>query len=319
MTTKSNTTVITSSMIKLLVSTNRKQLVEGNLKDVDSYTAAASMLPLEVWAYEDDSFNKLRNEVDLIQKIGKSSYDKDFLPSLKGYTCFAQYIIDCWNTLSSMKGYNKAKVLSDVVDNNIIWLMVRYCELPKLVEAIASHKFRDTTDIQKLNELVLPSSERRLKVITALREAKGYRDLIKVTHALVLSDEELSTNFEQLTKIDLSIPYMATWSAWLYDEEGNRVRKLQDYSQPLTSYNVLNLIDSSPNDAVRSAIHVMNMQSLTKLTNHKMMESDIKLQQQLKSDEAKASIEESERKAVITKKVGDGVATYDELQEYLSW
>lgn len=84
MTTKSNTTVITSSMIKLLVSTNRKQLVEGNLKDVDSYTAAASMLPLEVWAYEDDSFNKLRNEVDLIQKTGKSSYDKDFLPSLKG-------------------------------------------------------------------------------------------------------------------------------------------------------------------------------------------------------------------------------------------
>lgn len=83
MTTKSNTTVITSSMIKLLVSTNRKQLVEGNLKDVDSYTAA-SMLPLEVWAYEDDSFNKLRNEVDLIQKTGKSSYDKDFLPSLKG-------------------------------------------------------------------------------------------------------------------------------------------------------------------------------------------------------------------------------------------
>jgi len=315
-------TIITDSMIKLLVASNRKDLTTGNLSKLDDYTASARMLPLGVESYEPDSFMKLRNEVIFMQKIGKSSYDKNFLPELKDYKCFSKYIIDCWNILSSVSGYEKALNLTDVRDDKVIWLMNQHCELHKLVIALVNNIFRDTTDIQKLNELVLPSTERHQKIISALKEAKGYRDLIKITHALVLTEEEVVTHYDQLTKVDLDLPHYVTWVSWLFDEEGNRVRKLQEYRQALTADGVLNLVWTSPDDAVRSAVHVMNMETLQKIRDQKEQDSEGQFHkdlQQKAQDEAAAHIVESKRKSSIIDKVTAGTATYDELQEYLSW
>ena len=230
-----------------------------------------------------------------------------------------EYIIACWDKLGKMKGYKSAHSLSDLIDPDVINMIISYCEHPTLVGAICSHMFRDTTDLSKLNELVKPTAERRKAIIQALEKADSYRELIKITHSILFTEEELKQHLKVLTRFDLSMPHYVIYESWLHDDLGNKLKKLQEYSYPLTAINVLNLSDSNPNDVARERVHNINTQALSYLVE------GIKLQELAASKEANRLQAEADAKAHtervegITERVANGSATYEDLKEYLLW
>lgn len=311
--------VFTSSMIQTLINANRKSITSGEWKELDSFSVVAQMLPIPFENVDEDSFNKFKWEVELLQATKSASFDDGFLPALSSFEYAQDYMISCWNKLGKMKGYSPARTLSDIIDPEVIRTVTLYCEYPALIGAICSHMFRDTTDLTKLNELIKPTAERRETIIQALEKAESYRELIKITHSILFTKDEIKQHLKTLTCFDLSGPHYVIYESWLHDDIGNKVKKLQEYSYPLTAFSVLNLSDSNPNDVARGHVHNINMQAVSKVVE------EIKLQELAATKEANRLQAEADVKAHtervegITERVANGSATYKDLQEYLSW
>lgn len=316
--TNNEPTRLNDRMLKLLIDANRKRINDMNTAGHDSFSISRELFP-NPEAIHEDSINRVLWEVELLKSCGRSSLDDDFLPSLKDYTSFTSYILDCWHVLNKMKGGKKPTELADVSDHRLISILTKFCELPKVVDAVVTSTWRYSTDSAELDKLCLPSEEYRKQLLDELDKAEGYRPLVKLLHSVILTEAEVTKYLDKLTAIDLSWGYPVTYTSWLYDEEGNRVRKLQDVAVTLMPHMVLNLSESNPNHKAMEAVHSMNMQLINKVSIESK-EADIK---SADAAERSRAIKEAEDYAKhvkeVTVKVNSGTATASELEEFLTW
>lgn len=311
-------TRLNDRMLKLLIDANRKRINDMHTAGNDSFSISRELFPSPEMIHE-DSINRVMWEVELLKACGRSSFDDDFLPSLKGYTSFTSYILDCWHVLTKMRGGKKPTELGDVTDHRLISILTQFCELPKVVEAVVTSTWRYSTNAAELDKLCLPSEDYRKQLIQELEKAEGYRSLIKVLHSVILTETEVKKHLDKLTAIDLSWGYPVTYEAWLYDEEGNRVRKIQDMHVTLMPHDVMGLSESNPNHKAMEAVHAMNMQLIDKVSIESK-EADIKSADAAERARAAKKAEEyAKHVKEVTAKVNSGTATAEELEEFLTW
>lgn len=311
-------TRLNDRMLKLLLDANRKRIKDMLTAGKDSFSVSRELFPRPESVHE-DSINRVMWEIELIKASGRSSLDGDFFPALKGYTSFTSYILDCWHVLTKMQGRKKPTELADVNDNRLISTMVQFCELPKVVEAVVTSTWKYSTVASELDNLCLPSEAYRKQLLAELDKAEGYRQLVKLLHSVILTEAEVTEHLDKLTAIDLSWGYPVTYVAWLYDEEGNRVRKLQDMPVTLMPQAVMGISESNPNHKAMEAVHTMNMQLIDKVSI-KSKEADIKSADAAERARAAKEAEDyAKRVKDVTAKVNSGTATAEELEEFLTW